>query len=46
MCIAVQMQYSTAYKVEFLWQITINMQYEDQKNHTTKYNTLWHNVGS
>ena len=32
MCIAVQIQYSAAYKVEFLWQITINMQHEDQKN--------------
>ena len=31
MCIAVQIQYSAAYKVEFLWQITINMQHEDKK---------------
>ena len=31
MCIAVQIQYSAAYKVEFLWQFTINMQHEDRK---------------
>ena len=31
MCIAVQIQYSAAYKVEFLWQFTINMQHEDKK---------------
>ena len=30
MCIAVQIQYSAAYKVEFLWQITINMQQEEK----------------
>ena len=31
MCIAVQIQYSAAYKVKFLWQFTINMQHEDKK---------------
>ena len=31
MWIAVQIQYSAACKVEFLWQITINMQNEDKK---------------
>ena len=31
MCIAVQIQYSAAYKVKFLWQFTINMQHEDTK---------------
>ena len=31
MCIAIQIQYSAAYKVEFLLQFTINMQHEDRK---------------
>ena len=31
MCTAVQIQYSAAYKVKFLWQFTINMQHEDKK---------------
>ena len=46
MCIAVQIQYSAAYKVEFLWQFTINMQHEDETftQHKIQY-TVAHSVG-
>ena len=49
MCIAVQIQYSAACKVEFLWQITINMQNEDKKfiQHKIQYTVAqcWELVG-
>ena len=47
MCIAVQMQYSAAYKVEFLRQFTINMQHEDKKSiqHKIQYTVAQCRVG-
>ena len=42
MCITVQIQHSAVDEVEFLWQFTINMQYEDKKliQHKIQY-TGW-----
>ena len=47
MCIAVQIQYSAAYKVELLWQFTINMQHEDRKfiQHKIQYTVAQCGVG-
>ena len=47
MCIAVQIQYSAAHKVEFLWQFTINMQHEDKKfiQHKIQYAVAQCGVG-
>ena len=50
MCTAVQIQYSAAYKVKFLWQFTIisiNMQYEDKKfiQHKIQYTVAQCRVG-
>ena len=47
MCIAVQIQYSAAYKVEFLWQLTIDMQHEDKTftQHKTQYAVAQCGVG-
>ena len=47
MCTAVPIQYSTTYKVEFLWQFTINMQHEDTKfiQHKIQYTVAQCGVG-
>ena len=47
MCIAVQIQYSAAYKVKFLWQFTVNMQHEDKKfiQHKIQYAVAQCRVG-
>ena len=47
MCIAIQIQYSAAYKVELLWQFTINMQHEDRKfiQHKIQYTVAQCGVG-
>ena len=47
MCIAVQIQYSAAYKVKFLWQFTVNMQHEDKKfiQHKIQYTVAQCRVG-
>ena len=44
---ALQYKYSAAYKVEFLWQFTINMQHEDKKfiQHKIQYTVAQCGVG-